>query len=319
MRCHAVSEDTQEAAPGGETDAVILRAFLANLGIAIAKFVAAAITGSSAMLTEGVHSLVDTLNEMLLWYGRKRSRRPADALHPLGYGRELYFWTVIVGVMIFGVGAGVSFYEGVEHIRHPVQTTQPLVAFGVLGVALLLESWSLVKAVEEFQRTRKSQSLRKAIHDIKDIPTLAVLLEDSAAVAGILIAAVGIGLELWFDAPVFDGIASILIGVLLAGVAVVLLRESKHLLIGESADPDLTAAIGNLVASEAGVARLCEVIALQLSPDTVIAVISLDFDDAMTANEVETRSAELEARIVDRLNEVERAFVRAAGGATPRS
>ena len=314
-----MSGTSSTASPGGETNAVILRAFIANLGIAIAKFVAAAITGSSAMLTEGVHSLVDSLNELLLWYGAKRSRRPADTLHPLGYGRELYFWTVIVGVMIFGVGAGVSVYEGIAHIRNPVETTQPLVAFGVLGVALILECWSLKKAVEEFERTRKSQSLRKAVHDIKDIPTLAVLLEDSAAVAGIVIAAVGIGLELWFDAPIFDGIASILIGVLLAGVAVVLLRESKHLLIGESADPDLTAAIGDLVGREAGVVRLCEVIALQLSPDTVIAVVSLDFDDAMTANALETRSAELEALIVGRLDEVERAFVRAAGGATPRS
>ncbi|MDG6078874.1 cation transporter [Erythrobacter litoralis] len=297
----------------------MLRAFLANLGIAIAKFVAAAITGSSAMLTEGVHSLVDTLNEVLLWYGRKRSRRPADGLHPLGYGRELYFWTVIVGVMIFGVGAGVSFYEGIEHIRHPVQTTQPLVAFGVLGVALLLESWSLVKAVEEFQRTRKSQSLRKAIHDIKDIPTLAVLLEDSAAVIGILIAAAGIGLELWFDDPVYDGIASILIGVLLAGVAVVLLRESKHLLIGESADPDLVKAIRDLAFAEGRIERIGEVIALQLSPDTVIAVVSVDFDDTLTAHEVERLSAHLETRIASELPDVERAFVRAAGGAAALS
>ena len=310
-----MSETSSTASPGGETNAVILRAFIANLGIAVAKFIAAAITGSSAMLTEGVHSLVDSLNELLLWYGAKRSRRPADTLHPLGYGRELYFWTVIVGVMIFGVGAGVSVYEGIAHIRNPVETTQPLVAFGVLGVALALECWSLKKAVEEFQRTRKNTTLRQAIRDIKDIPTLAVLLEDSAAVAGILIAGAGIGLEMTFDAPVFDGIASVLIGVLLAGVAVVLLRESKHLLIGESADPDLVRAIGELADAEPDIVAVCEVIALQLSPESVIAVISVDFDDRMNGGELEELSARLERDIAARFDEVERVYMRAAGKA----
>jgi cation diffusion facilitator family transporter len=303
-----------EKSGGGESNVVILRAFLANLGIAIAKFVAAAMTGSSAMLTEGVHSLIDTTNQALLWLGEKRAAKPPDKLHPMGYGREQYFWSVIVAMLIFGLGAGVSLYEGFEAISHPEETRQSLVAFGVLAFALALEGWSLRTAWREFDaRRRDGESLRKGIRNTKDTTTLVVLLEDSAAVIGVVIAAAGIGLELLTGNAMWDGVASLGIGGVLSFVAVTLLRESKDLLIGEAADPELVAAIRQRVERGENVEYVEEVITIHLAPERVVAVVCADFCDDLAVGDLERTIAAMEENLREQYPVLERVYLRPVG------
>ena len=297
-----------------KSNTVILRAFIANIGIAVAKFAAAALTGSAAMLTEGVHSLVDTTNEALLWLGGKRAGKPPDRLHPMGYGRELYFWSVIVAMLIFGLGAGISAYEGYTAITHPEETRQPLIAFGVLGVAFALEGWSLRTAYREFDARRAAgEGLWEGIRHSKDTTSLIVLLEDSAAVTGILIAAAGIGLELITGNAVWDGVASCAIGVLLAAVATTLLRETKGLLIGEAADPQLVAAIRREVENARGVEYVDEVITIHLAPDRVVAVVCADFRDAMDVGALEQLVKRLEDDLRADFSVLERVYLRPIG------
>ena len=280
----------------GESVAVILRALIANVGIGIAKFVAAFMTGSSAMLTEGIHSMVDSINEVLLWVGQKRSKKPADALHPLGYGRELYFWSLLVAILIFAVGSGVSIYEGVTHFAHPEPTREPLIAFAVLAVALMLEGWSLHSAWRKFDKHRsKGESFWQGIRNTKDTTTLVVLMEDSAAVTGVLIAGLGIGLELLTGNAQWDGVASIGIGILLGFVSITLLRESKDLLIGESADPELVGMIRERIERADGVATVEEVLTVHMAPERVVAIVSVDFEDTMTVGDLEQLVARLES------------------------
>ena len=203
---------------GGSTR-VIVTAFAANVGIAIAKFIAAGITGSSAMLTEGVHSLVDSANHALLFYGTKRAVKPADGIHPLGYGRELYFWSFVVAILVFSLGAGVAIYEGILHILHPEHTGDPTIAYVVLAIAFVLEGWSTLEALKAFNGTRNGKSMLQAIRSSKDAPTIIVLLENAGAIAGIVIAALGIFISHWTHNAVWDGVASVLIGLVLAAVA----------------------------------------------------------------------------------------------------
>src|SRR5215210_6023795 len=206
-------------------------AFAANLGIAVAKFIAAAITGSSAMLTEGVHSVVDSTNQLLLMWGRHAARRPADDIHPFGYGRELYFWSFVVAVMVFALGAGVSIYEGVIHILEPEHAVSPIVAYLVLLVAFLLEGWSTLEAFREFRASKGTLGWFEAIRRSKDPPAFIVLLENGAAMAGIIAAMVGVLLSQLTGDPFYDGAASVVIGVILGLTAMLLAYESKGLLI----------------------------------------------------------------------------------------
>src|SRR5438270_8397725 len=192
-----------------ENNRTLIIALAANLGIALAKFVAAAITGSSAMLTEGVHSLVDSANQLLLLWGRRQSRKPPDRKHPFGYGRELYFWSFVVALLVFALGAGVSVYEGIVHIRHPEPAVSPLIAYGVLVVAFLLEGWSTIEALREFNQSKGSLGWFEAILRSKDPPSFIVLLENGAAMAGIVAAAGGLGLSLLTHNPFWDGAASV--------------------------------------------------------------------------------------------------------------
>ena len=287
----------------------ILIALGANVGIAVAKFAAAAFTGSSAMLTEGVHSLVDSTNQVLLLHGRRRAVRPADALHPFGYGRELYFWSFVVAILVFALGAGVSVYEGVLHILDPEPASDPLVAFLVLGIAFALEGWSTVAALADFNRARGETGLWAAVRDTKDAPTLVLLLENSGALVGLAVAAVGLTLSMVTGNPFWDGLASVLIGLVLGVLAVVLLLEAKGLLIGESADPRLVAAIAAAADRHPGVVRVHEVLTLHAAPDMVTAIISADFDDAITARAVEDIVAEIRAEVAGRFPVVTRLFV----------
>jgi cation diffusion facilitator family transporter len=299
---------------GHDSTRVILTALAANVGIAVPKFAAAAITGSTAMLTEGVHSLVDSTNQVLLLYGHKRSRLPANEMHPLGYGRELYFWSFVVAILVFSLGAGVSLYEGVLHLLHPEPTEDVVIAFVVLGIAIVLEGWSTLAALRAFNAARGRKGYYRAIRDTKDAPNLVVLLENSGAIAGLAIAAVGIGLSAATGNPMFDGIASVLIGLVLAFMAVLLLIEAKGLLIGESADPALVAELRSVTEGHAGVVAVREVLTVHQAPDMVLAVISADFEDTISARDVEQTVADIERKIAMQFPVVTRIYIRPLGG-----
>ncbi|MES2147208.1 MAG: cation diffusion facilitator family transporter, partial [Pseudomonadota bacterium] len=245
----------------------LIIALLANLGIAIAKFIAAGITGSSAMLTEGIHSVVDSTNQLLLMWGRRQSRKPPDKRHPMGYGRELYFWSFVVAVLVFALGAGVSIYEGILHIQAPEKAVSPIVAYVVLGIAFLLEGWSTLEAFKEFKVAKGRLGWIEAIRRSKDPPSFIVLLENGAAMVGIVVAALGVFLAHWTHNPFFDGAASVVIGIVLGLTALLLAYESKGLLIGEAADPDLVRALRRLACSKDGVVGVGHVLTVHSSPE----------------------------------------------------
>lgn len=293
---------------GGSTRTILI-ALVANVGIAAAKFAAAAVTGSSAMLTEGVHSLVDSTNQLLLLYGRKRATRPPDALHPFGYGRELYFWSFVVAILVFALGAGVSVYEGVLHVLHPEPAESPLIAFIVLGVAFALEGWSTLAALADFNRARRG-SIWQEIRATKDATTLVILLENSGALIGLVLAAAGLAMSLVTGNPLWDGMASVLIGLVLGVLAALLLFEAKGLLIGEAADPALVEAIRSCAAGHAGIEAVHEVLTLHSSPEMVTVIISADFTDTLRAREVETIIADIERQVGVSFPIVARVYVR---------
>ncbi len=292
-----------------ENSKVLIIALAANVGIAAAKFGAAAITGSSAMLTEGVHSLVDSTNQLLLMYGQKRAAKPADAMHPAGYGREIYFWSFVVALLVFALGAGVSVYEGIVHILEPEPAVAPLVAYGVLGIAFLLEGGSTFAAFRQFDAARGRQSWWQALTSTKDATTVIVLLENGAAMLGIVLAAIGLGASQLTGDPRFDGAASILIGVLLGCVAIFLAREAKGLLIGEAADPELIAGIRRSVARE-GVMGIGEIMTIHNAPEQIIVAVNVDFDNRMTAGDVERIIDEMEKGLQAEFPSLYRVYVR---------
>ena len=289
---------------------VVYAALAANVAIAVAKFAAAALTGSSAMLSEGVHSLVDSGNEVLLLYGLKRAAKKPDETHPLGYGRELYFWSFVVALLIFAVGAGVSIYEGIAHLQHPEPIESPRIAFLVLGVSFLFEGASWAVALREFRAKQGGRSWWRAFRASKDPPSFMVLFEDSAALAGLLVAAAGAGLSVLTGQLWWDGVASLLIGLILAVVAVLLARESKGLLIGERADPALSAAIMGIARGVPGVAEANGVVTVQLAPQQVVVTLSLAFDPALTTPAIEAAVAEMEWRVRAAHCEVTAIFVK---------
>jgi cation diffusion facilitator family transporter len=290
-------------------------AFAANMGVAAAKFVAAAITGSSAMLTEGVHSVVDSTNQLLLVWGRKASRRPPDKWHPFGHGREIYFWSFVVAVMVFALGAGVSIYEGIIHIAHPEEAVSPVIAYLVLLAAFLLEGWSTIEAFRDFQRAKGRSGWFQAIRYSKDPPAFIVLLENGAAMAGILAAALGVFLSQLTGDPFYDGAASIVIGLILGFTALVLAIESKGLLIGEAADPEIVSALRELVRSKDGVDGAGEVLTVHSAPDVITAMVSVDFRDSISAAQVEQIVCEIEEEASRRWPQVRRLYIRPRKGA----
>ncbi|RYE69794.1 MAG: cation transporter [Rhizobiaceae bacterium] len=292
-----------------ENSKVLIIALAANVGIAVAKFVAAGITGSSAMLTEGVHSLVDSTNQVLLMYGQKRAAKPADAAHPAGYGRELYFWSFVVALLVFALGAGVSVYEGIVHLVEPEPAVAPLIAYGVLAIAFLLEGGSTVAAFKEFDGARRGKSWWQALTSTKDATTVIVLLENGAAMVGILVAAIGLAMSQMTGDPRFDGIASILIGLLLGFVAIFLAREAKGLLIGEAADLELIAGIRRTIV-RSGVMGIGEIMTIHNSPNQIVAAINVDFDNRLTASDVERMVDQMEKDVQAEFPSVYRLYVR---------
>jgi cation diffusion facilitator family transporter len=298
-----------ETNPGPGGNFVLYAALAANLGIAVAKFVAAAVSGSSAMLTEGVHSLVDTSNQGLLLHGKRRSRLPPDAIHPFGYGREIYFWSFIVALLIFATGAGVSIYEGIVHILAPEPILDPTINYVVLAIAAALEGTSWFFAQREFrQETGAGRNWLKAIRRSKNPPDFIVLLEDSAALAGIVIAAGGILLSTSTGNPAYDGAASILIGLILAGVALLLAREAKHRRIGERGDPAIERSIEELAGGIREIAGISHTVTIQLAPDNVFAACEARFEGCATAEDVERAIAQLEEGLKARWTTVQRFY-----------
>jgi cation diffusion facilitator family transporter len=285
-------------------------ALAGNILVAGAKFVAAAVTGSAAMLSEAVHSLVDTINELLLLYGMARSARPADRDHPLGYARELYFWSFVVALLIFALGAGVSAYQGVHRLLDPQAIENPLVIYIVLAASLLFEGGSWIVGTRAFRQTKRNLGWWEAFRQSKDPPAFIVVFEDSAAVLGILVAAAGTTATILTGDSRWDGIASLLIAAILAGVALLLGQESKALLLGERADPKLSDAIIRIAAGMPGVCNANSIATVQLAPHNVVAYLSLDFFDYMRAPDIERAVVELEAQIRRIHPEVSALFVK---------
>lgn len=275
----------------------IYAAIVGNGLIAVTKFVAAAITGSSAMLSEGIHSLVDTGNGGLLLLGLRRGKIPADDAHPFGYGKEVYFWTLVVAMMIFAGGGGVSIYEGIRHLSHPAATGDPTVAFIVLGLAFIFEGFALTVAWREFDKSRGTASTWGAIRTSKDPTAFAVLLEDSAAMGGIIVAAAGIGVAHLLDLPILDAVASIVIGFLLIGVAIVLARETRGLLVGEAAEPELSAGVRRLALADEAVSGVARMLTMHVGPDDVLVNLDLTLRAGLDAPDVADAMSRLEREI----------------------
>ena len=303
----AVAEHTSKTA--------IIAALIGNFLIAVTKGIAAALSGSSAMLSEAVHSFVDTGNEVLLLYGLKRAAKPPDKVHPYGYGRELYFWSFVVALLIFAVGAGVSAYEGFVHIRHPEPITDVWINFVVLGLAAIFEGVSWWFGWKAFSRVRRSRPIWDAFVASKDPTTFMVLFEDSAALLGIAIAAVATLFSWKLELPWIDRAGSVLIGLVLAIVAVLLARESKELLIGERASPELSAAVRETASEDPCVRQVVDITTSQMGPDQVIATISVEIDEDLRVPEVEQLIARIEGAIRSRYPQLFRIFIRPVAGA----
>lgn len=270
-------------------------AIAANLLIAVTKFLAAWATGSSAMVSEGIHSVVDTGNELLLLLGLRRSRRPPNAKHPFGYGQELYFWSLIVAVVLFGIGGGMSVYEGLLHLLHPTPPGDPFWNYVVLAIDAVAEGSSWLLALREFRREKLSGSFWRALRASKDPSVYTVLAEDSAALLGILVAFAGIYLGHRLHNPYLDGAAAILIGLILSAVAVFLVYESRGLLLGESADPQVVARIGELARADAAVVGVGTPLTMHFGPEEILLNLEVEFRPELPATEV--------VRAIDRLEE----------------
>ena len=296
-------------ASGNKT--VIYAALIGNGLISITKFVAASITGSSAMMAEGIHSLVDTGNQGLLLFGIKKAQAPADDRHPFGHGKEIYFWSFVVAILIFALGSGVALYEGVHRVMHPEPVTNPMVNYVVLVLAMLFEGVAWYLAYKQFRRFQGPRSLPAAVQASKDPTTFVVLFEDTAAMLGLMVAFVGLVLNQWLEMPIFDGIATLCIGVILALTAVWMAVRTKSLLIGESADPELIADVRGRAAEVDAIVAVNEVLTLHMGPNFILLNVSVDFKDDVPAGDVENAIERLTREIRGAHADVKRVFIEA--------
>ncbi len=294
----------------GYSSRIVYVALAGNTLVAISKFIAAGITGSSAMLSEGFHSLVDITNEVLLLYGLRRASKKPDDEHPLGYGREIYFWSFVVALLIFTAGAGASLYEGVSHILHPEPIKHAHVTYIVLGLAALFEGASWVYTLHKFRGGRPYAEVFRLIVRSKDPPTFIVLLEDSAALIGILIAFLGVHFSVTLQQPMLDGIASVCIGVTLAFTAWLLARETKGLLIGEAADRSTRESMLRIAGNVQGIVRVNGLLSVHVSPTEIVAAVSIEMEDALRTPDIEQVVIELEQRIREAHPNVTAVFVK---------
>ncbi|HEX7005280.1 MAG TPA: cation diffusion facilitator family transporter [Trueperaceae bacterium] len=296
----------------GSTGAVYA-ALAANFGIAVVKFVAAVFTGSSAMFSEGIHSLVDTGNQGLILLGIKRGRKPADREHPFGHGKELYFWSLIVAMLLFSLGGGLAIYEGIHHITAPPaeDTGGPLWNYVVLGIALVFESFAWVMAYRTLTAESNGESFLGAVRSSKDPAVYTVLAEDTAAGLGLVIAFLGVYLSHALDMPVLDGVASLLIGIMLAGVAVFLVVESRGLLIGERADPATVEGVKRIASREPNVDTVHEVLTMHLGPNDILVNFDISFAEGTSSVEAARTIGRIEAEIRQAYPKVDRIFIEA--------
>jgi cation diffusion facilitator family transporter len=276
---------------------LIYAAMAGNCLVAATKFVAGAWTGGSAMIAEGVHSLVDTGNQVLLLYGLRRAEQRPSPERPLGHGREIYFWSFIVALLIFSLGAGVAMLEGVLHIFNPRPIEDAYINYIVLGLAFVFEGTTWWIAVRGVDSMKGADGYLEAFRRSKDPPSFMVLFEDSAALLGILVAFLGTWASVWLQWPALDGLASIVIGLVLAAVAIILAIETKSLLIGEPALPEVENSIKRLASADPGVRNVNGVITVHLAPDQIMAALSLEFDDSLTTSIIEAKVEELEDRV----------------------
>ncbi|GAB3678727.1 cation diffusion facilitator family transporter [Salinisphaera aquimarina] len=290
---------------------VILAALTGNFLIAVSKFVASVFTGSTAMFAEGIHSVIDTGNQGLLLYGMKRASKPPDAKFPFGYGKEIYFWSFMVAVLLFTLGAGLSIFEGVEKILHPEPISHPYINYIVLGLAILFEGTSWFIAAKEFRRIKGSWGVLEAVRRGKDPNKFLVLFEDTAAIAGLLLAIVGLVLAQMTGINMFDGIASIGIGLILAFCSVWLAIETKGLLIGEAANQYVVRDIWNILEADPAVERVNEVPTMHIGPEYVLANISLRFTDDLSGRQLQDAIARMDRQIKTECPTVKRVFIEA--------
>jgi len=290
---------------------VIIAALLGNTLIAITKFIAALFTGSSAMLSEGIHSLVDTGNQALLLYGLKQSARPADEDFPFGHGKEVYFWSFVVAILIFALGGGISIYEGIQHLLHPEPIKNPLINYIVLGLAMLFEGLAWMFALREFSRAKGKWGYIEAVQRAKDPSIFVVLFEDSAAILGLLVALAGVALTQFTGNLLYDGLASIIIGLILVGTASWLAYETKGLLIGESANRHVVRDIKSILMASPKIERVNEVLTMHMGPDYILANLSVDFNNNMSTGELEATIAALDRRIKQQYPQIKRIFIEA--------
>jgi cation diffusion facilitator family transporter len=276
------------ATHGGSRRAA-LAAVVGNFSIAIIKFIAAGITGSSAMISEGIHSLVDMGNGGLLLYGMKKAKKPADECHPFGHGKELYFWTLVVSISIFGIGGGMSLYEGITHIQHITPEfiiSDPTVAYVVLAIAAIIEGWTFYVALREFRKAKGDKKSWQYIKSSKDPSLYTIVFEDGAALLGLLFAFLGIFFSHLLKNPYLDGVASISIGLLLMGVALILAFQTKSLLLGEGADSKTLKGIRRCVESDPAVERAAEILSMYMGPYKLLINLGVIFKPNLTSEQI---------------------------------
>lgn len=290
---------------------VIYAALVGNTLIAVTKFIAAYLTSSSAMFSEGIHSVVDTGNQVLLLYGLKRAGQPPDDRFPFGHGKEIYFWSFVVAIMIFAVGAGISMYEGIHRLLDPGPVKDFFINYIVLGLAILFEGAAWFFAFREFSRVRGKWGYIEAVQRGKDPSTFVVLFEDSAAMLGLVIALIANILAQTTGMYVFDGVASVIIGLILAGTAAWLAWETKGLLIGERANLHVIEGIKKLAAENDQIDHINEVLTMHMGPDFILVNISVDFADPVTAVEIERVVSDLDREIKAKYPKVKRIFIEA--------
>ena len=290
---------------------VIIAALLGNALISVTKFGAALYTGSSAMMSEGIHSLVDTGNQVLLLYGMKQAKKPADEAFPFGYGKEIYFWSFIVAILIFALGGGISIYEGIQHLKHPSPMENPMINYVVLGFAMLFEGGAWYFALKEFSRAKGKWGYIEAVQRAKDPSIFVVLFEDSAAMLGLVVAFIGVYLAQSTGFLFFDGMASVIIGFILVGTAIWLAYETKGLLIGESANQFVITGVRELLVNNKYIDHVNEVLTMHMGPDFILVNISVDFDNALTAHELEESIADMDKSIKEMFPQIKRIFIEA--------
>ncbi len=295
----------------GSSKKAIYGAIIANTLIAIAKFVASFFTGSSSMLSEGIHSLVDTGNGVLLLFGIKRSKLPADQEHPFGYGKEIYFWSFVVAILIFALGGGIALYEGIHHILHPKPLENLIWNYAVLGIAIVIEGNALRIAMREFNLSRGDKPFMQAVRDSKDTSTVAIVVEDSAAVLGLAIALICVFLGQVTGIPYFDGIGSTLIGLLLISVSWFFAIECKGLLIGEGLLKTDLQKVSKILTSRDRVMTFNPPLSMFLGPNEVLLNMDIMFDDAMTTDEIEEEIDEIEKQITAAIPKINRIYIEA--------